>query len=300
MSSPSVIHLVSRGRCSHFGRCFPEPQVFKTIHEITVLKRQKFQESGRPQGEDSPNAQCPASVQRGDYSSSIFSKSLFVVGRLVSGPLQCILIRAHLLSYFGVALPPAGGSIHLFGRTYSRLPLLTALMPTILAIEHAFWVSCWARERMTPTLAVFGILADFIFETVTSIVFTGASTNLLSSERKFYIGNAIFFTGMAIELVAELHRASFRSKPENEGKLCTTGLWTVARHINYSGHVMFGFGVGLAVSRLKYSLATAGMYLANFTTNAMPSHGLCCKRKYGQQWTKYEKEVPRQLVPGIY
>ena len=45
---------------------------------------------------------------------------------------------------------------------------------------------------------------------------------------------------------------------------------------------------------------TAGMYLANFTTNAMPSIEEYCRKRYGAEWERYEREVPYQLIPGIY
>ena len=98
-------------------------------------------------------------------------------------------------------------------------------------------------------------------------------------------------------MVAELHRAAFKSKPENDGKLCTTGLWAITRHINYTANVLYGFGVGLATGGIPYALATSGMYLTNFTTNAIPGIESYCEKKYGEQWAKYEKKVPWKLIP---
>lgn len=242
----------------------------------------------------------PLTIQRGDYSSSLLPKSLFIIGRLATGPIQYAILKAHPLGYFGVPPPPTGGFIHILGHTLPRLPFFTALMPTVLSAKHSFWVSTYCNEHMTLPFATFGVLLDLTYECVTTLVFTGSSINPLFSERAFYIGTGLYFTGIAIELVAELHRAAFKAKKENQGKLCTTGLWSVTRHINYTANVLFGFGYGLATGGLGYSIATAGMYASNFVTNAMPSIEEYCAKKYGSQWEEYTRRTKWQLIPGIY
>lgn len=83
--------------------------------------------------------------------------------------------------------------------------------------------------------------------------------------------------------MAELQRAAFKRKPDNEGKPCTTGFWSITRHINYTMNVVYGFAYGLATGGPIYSIPTAGMYLNNFITNATPSNEAYCKKKYGRQ-----------------
>jgi steroid 5-alpha reductase family enzyme len=173
-------------------------------------------------------------------------------------------------------------------------------MPGVLSIKHILWVNFMSRERMTLKFATFAILSDFLYESISSIIFTAASVNPTWSERYFYAGFTIFMASAAVELLAELQRIAFKAKKENRGKLCTTGFWAVTRHINYTANVLFGFGYGLATGGPLYSLATAGMYISNFTLNAMPSIEKYCREKYGEEWAKYEREVPWQLFPGIY
>lgn len=242
----------------------------------------------------------PLSVQRGDYGRYIPAAFFFTVGRAATAPIQYFLINAHPLTRFGVPLPPTDGVVTILGHTLPRMPFLTALMPGILSVKHVLWINLLCKEKMTMQFAFFAVVSDLMYETITSLVFTTASINPFFSKPLFYTGTAIYFASSALELVAELQRASFKSKPENKGKLCKEGLWGITRHINYTANVMFGFGYGLATGGPLYSIATAGMYLANFTFNAMPSIEEYCRERYGDDWKLYEREVPWKLIPGVY
>jgi protein-S-isoprenylcysteine O-methyltransferase Ste14 len=244
----------------------------------------------------------PLAVQRGIYGRNPRSNIIFTIGRGITGPAQYLLIAFHPLSRLSVPRPPVGTppTVTLLGHKFPRLPFLTALMPVVLSIKHVLWLNLMAKEKMTTKFATFAIIADFVYECVSSLVFTAASVNPLFSEKFFYGGFTIFMASAAVELLAEIQRMAFKSKVENKGKLCTTGFWGITRHINYTANVMFGFGYGLATGGPVYACMTAGMYLMNFTTNAMPGIEKYCRDKYGEQWNKYEKDVPYQLIPGIY
>lgn len=239
-------------------------------------------------------------VQRGDYGKNLIATLLLAAGRLTTGPIQYAIIASQPLSRFGVLPPPTGGFITILGYTAPRLQVYTALMPGVHGIKHAVWATTMAKERMTLHFALFAIISDLLYEAISSTIFSAASINPLWSERFFYAGMTIFYTSAAVELIAELQRIAFKSRPENEGKLCTTGFWGITRHINYTANVLFGFGYGLATGGPLYSIATTGMYLSNFTLNAIPSIEEYCRRKYGKVWRRYESEVPYKLIPGIY
>lgn len=243
----------------------------------------------------------PLAVQRGDYGRKFSSNALFTIGRAITGPAQYLLIASHPLSRWGIPPPPSGAPpITLLGHTFPRLPFLTALMPGLLSAKHLLWVNFMMRERMTLKFATFAILSDFVYESISSLVFTTAAVNPMFSERYFNIGFTIFVASAGVELLAELQRIAFKAKKENQGKVCTTGFWAITRHINYTANVLFGFGYGLALGGPLYSIATAGMYLSNFIFNAMPSIEKYCREKYGEQWEQYERKVQWQLIPGIY
>lgn len=244
--------------------------------------------------------QDPFGIQRGDYRRNNLATVLFVLGRFAAGPIQYALLKAHPLSHFGVPPPPTGGFIHILGHNFPKMPFLVALMPGILGIKNNIWLTCYCRERMTTQFVPVAIIMDLAYEGISSLVFSAAAKNPFFSERYFYAGMTIYFIGIALELIAELQRAAFKSKPENKGKLCTTGFWAITRHINYTMNVVYGLAYGLVMGGPPYAIATTSMYLSNFTTNAMPSIEAYCKKKYGRQWEEYVKKTPWQLIPGIY
>lgn len=242
----------------------------------------------------------PLSVQRGDYGRNLLPTLLFVLGRVLSGPMQYFIITAHPLSYLGVPPPPTGGLVTVFGYEVQQFPLIISSLTVLLSSKHIFWQLYLCHERMTMQFAYFAIIADGVYESISSLVFTAASLNPFFSERFLYIGSAIFVTSVGIELTSELQRHAFKSNPRNKGKLYTSGLWRVTRHINYTANVFFGFGFGLATGGPVYTILTAGMYLSNFTFNAIPSIESYCAEKYGKAWEKYKKDVPWSLIPGLY
>ena len=243
----------------------------------------------------------PLTIQRGDYGRNLLPIALFTLGRALTGPAQYALITAHPLSGFGIPPPPTGSpAITLLNHTLPRLPFLTALMPTVLSAKHVFWLLVLCRERMTVNFAFFAVLADFIYEAVTSLIFTTANVNPMFSLRFFHAGMTIYFASVALELLAELQRAAFKRRPENRGKVCKTGFWGITRHVNYTANLLYGFGYGLAAGGPVYAMATGGMYACNFVFNAMPGLEAYGREKYGKDWTRYEREVPWQLVPWIY
>ncbi|KAF2648918.1 hypothetical protein K491DRAFT_684290 [Lophiostoma macrostomum CBS 122681] len=240
------------------------------------------------------------SVQRSQYGGPWFPKVIFILGRLATGPIQYAILSQHPLQRFGIPAPPSGGFITLRGLDLPRLPLIAVLMPTVLSLKHSLWASMMMSESMTTPFALFGVCSDLIVESINTFLFTAASVNPLWSERLFYIGATLHFAGIAIELLAELQRLAFKSKPENKGKLCTTGFWAITRHINYSANVLFGFGYGLSTGGPLYTPVSAGIYLSNFIYNAIPSIEEYCEMKYGEAWQRYVEKVPSKLIPGIY
>jgi protein-S-isoprenylcysteine O-methyltransferase Ste14 len=231
----------------------------------------------------------------------MFPNLLFTLGRAFTGPAQYLLISAHPLARFGVPPPPAGSPpITLLGYTFPRLPFLAALMPAVVSAKHMFWLNFIGRERMTTSSAFFAVVSDFVYEAITSLVFTTASINPMFSEHYFYTGTTIYMASVMIELLAELQRSAFKAKAENEGEVCEAGFWGITRHINYTANVMFGFGYGLATGGPLYSVATAGLYISNFVLNAIPGIEKYCHEKYDDRWAEYELDVPWRLIPGIY
>lgn len=180
-------------------------------------------------------------VQRGVYGRNWLTTAIFAIGRSSISPLAWWIIKTHPLGRFGIPRPPTGSPpIEFFGRTFPRIPFLMAAMPGILAAKHAVWMLTYCREPFTWQFAFFGVLADVIYESISTVVFTAAARNPMWSERLFYPGFAVYVSSIVLELAAELQRVAFKSDSKNAGKPCTTGFWGVTRHINYTANVLFG------------------------------------------------------------
>ncbi len=58
-----------------------------------------------------------------------------------------------------------------------------------------------------------------------------------------YPGIVLVLIGLLLETVADHQRYAFLKKPENKGKLITSGLWRYSRHPNYFGELLFWWGL---------------------------------------------------------
>lgn len=64
-----------------------------------------------------------------------------------------------------------------------------------------------------------------------------------------FIGVGLWLIGFTFEVVGDAQLKAFKSKPENKGKLLTTGLWSLTRHPNYFGDATLWWGYyGLAIA----------------------------------------------------
>jgi len=58
-------------------------------------------------------------------------------------------------------------------------------------------------------------------------------------------GLTLWAVGFTIEVVADRQKSRFRSRPENEGRFISSGLWAWSRHPNYFGEIVLWIGVAL-------------------------------------------------------
>lgn len=73
-------------------------------------------------------------------------------------------------------------------------------------------------------------------------IFSDKNDSLFVQE---YIGVAVFFCGLIIETIADVHLYWFKRNPENKEKLLKSGLWRYSRHPNYFGEAIVWWGIYL-------------------------------------------------------
>jgi steroid 5-alpha reductase family enzyme len=60
-----------------------------------------------------------------------------------------------------------------------------------------------------------------------------------------FAGIAVWFAGIAIEIVADWQKSRFRNDPGNAAQFINTGLWAWSRHPNYFGEIVLWTGVAI-------------------------------------------------------
>jgi steroid 5-alpha reductase family enzyme len=137
-------------------------------------------------------------------------------------------------------------------------------MSTMLVAKHIIWLTGLRKERMTIPFGFFAVISDAIFEAIETVTSTFASDNPFFSPKLLYLGAAMHVPTVLLELASEIQRKSFKDNPKNKGKLCTTGPWSLARHINYGCNIVFGFGFGLACGGLPLAVIMGGRLCLKF------------------------------------
>ena len=69
------------------------------------------------------------------------------------------------------------------------------------------------------------------------------------------IGAGIALFGIAFETIGDAQLVAFKAKPENQGKLMTSGLWRYTRHPNYFGDATTWWGLWLIAAETSTGLA---------------------------------------------
>ena len=108
---------------------------------------------------------------------------------------------------------------------------------------------------------------------------------------------ALYCFGSGYSLSYELHRFWWKSRPENAGKLHTTGLARFCIHPNYFGDIFTLLGWGMASGTLC-AMSMAPMSLHWFIFMVVPNSDAYLAAKYPDEFPKYFERTP-QLIPGV-
>jgi steroid 5-alpha reductase family enzyme len=60
-----------------------------------------------------------------------------------------------------------------------------------------------------------------------------------------WLGLALWASGFGIEVVSDGQKRAFRSRPENQARFISTGLWAWSRHPNYFGEIVLWTGIAI-------------------------------------------------------
>lgn len=115
-----------------------------------------------------------------------------------------------------------------------------------------------------------------------------------------WVGFAIWLTGWAIELTADLQKYRFAQNPNNKDKWIETGIWKYSRHPNYFGEILVWIGVYIytvsALSSIEGIIALASplfiSYLLLFVSG-LPPLEKGADKKWGSnpKYREYKKKT---------
>lgn len=124
-----------------------------------------------------------------------------------------------------------------------------------------------------------------------------------------FIGLPLWGIGFLFETIADMQKSYFRSKPENQSKWISSGLWSISRHPNYFGEITLWTGVALSSfgglsyqdwrSYLVFISPLFTSFLLNFVSG-IPLLENKSDKLYGdnEEYKKYKKRTP-VLIPFI-
>jgi steroid 5-alpha reductase family enzyme len=92
--------------------------------------------------------------------------------------------------------------------------------------------------HLFPTLIVFVALLP-----VASALGAGSTLTAGLPLLSFIVGVVLLIVAIALEWIADNQLAAFRSDPQNEGSVLRSGIWGLLRYPNYTGEMLFWWGV---------------------------------------------------------
>jgi steroid 5-alpha reductase family enzyme len=110
----------------------------------------------------------------------------------------------------------------------------------------------------------------------------------------------MFSVGILTELISELQRKKFKDNAANKGKVYSGGLFSLARHINYGGYTLWRTGLALTSGNYWWAAFQLVLHMYYFTKKVVPELTHYCSNRYGDDWKKFERDVPNILFPYVW
>jgi len=94
-------------------------------------------------------------------------------------------------------------------------------------------------------LLTWTLQGTWVFLTAGAALAAIMTPNKAALDALFYLGAAMWLVGLAVEVIADNQKSTFKADPANENKFITTGIWARAQHPNYFGEILLWAGVAV-------------------------------------------------------
>ncbi|MEI7664308.1 MAG: DUF1295 domain-containing protein, partial [Bacteroidota bacterium] len=110
----------------------------------------------------------------------------------------------------------------------------------------------------------------------------------------------VFGAGFMIETIGDYQLTEFKKNPANQGKIITTGLWSVTRHPNYFGEALVWWGIGCYALSFQHGWYTlAGPAVITLLLRFVSGVPMLEKKYEGRpDWEEYKSQTA-PFVPFI-
>ncbi|KAF2153437.1 hypothetical protein K461DRAFT_224906 [Myriangium duriaei CBS 260.36] len=249
---------------------------------------------------------------RGDKGSSLLGTTAFLGLRTADVVLEYHILRHglanNLITKLGgdVLLPGPAAVTHtpldVLGLSPYRLVILA--MSFGAAAKQVYWLTATSYERLPLSTAIPVGIFNGVGSTINTLLFLCRQTSASANGERFpqtplLIGAVLYAVGIVVESLSETQRYLFKKDPKNKGKVYTGGLFSVARHINFTGYVTWRIGYGIAAGGYAWGLFNFAMVLVGFW-RAIPPLNHYCEERYGEQWQQYKRQTPYKMLPGVW
>jgi len=107
-----------------------------------------------------------------------------------------------------------------------------------------------AKDSPMVMLIFWSLQAVWVFVVALPAIFVNGSAQNPDLIWSDYLGFALAFIGILLEVLSDMQKFSFRSDPANKGHVCNVGLWYYSRHPNYFGEILIWWGLFIATGAL--------------------------------------------------
>lgn len=166
--------------------------------------------------------------------------------------------------------------------------------------RYAQWRKEWGEKAAIKAFFKVFLLQGLIMLVVAlpiMVVFNSSSNQLNVFS---FTGLIIFAFGFLFESIGDLQMYCFKRKPENKGKIITSGLWKFTRHPNYFGEAVLWWGISIfTIGSDLFLISFISPLVLNLLLIYISGIPLLEKKYEGNKdWEAYKKITPA-LVPVI-